>query len=610
MDSCSRRALLRYFVAAPWLVGCAATGISTPQSPAGVDDWRSYRRWRPGDASWPGETDWQALKAQVGGRLVKIDPTLATCSRDSHGTACAEVFRELKNPYFIGDDVSLTQTSGWVDAWTSVPSVYAVAAQTSGDIAAAVDFARSHRLRLVVKGGGHSYLGTSNAADSLLVWTRPMRDITLHERFIATGCTDPATPAVSIGAGVLWMQAYEAVTTRGGRYVQGGGCATVGVAGLVQGGGFGSYSKAYGTAAASLLEAEVVTADGLVRTANACTNADLFWALKGGGGGTFGVITRVTLRTHALPTFFGWVSAAMQAASDEGFRALIEDFLAFCAERLVESHWGEIVNVRPDRTLVIEMSFQGIDAAQAETIWQPFFAKASAISRSVRYVEAPRFRHIDAARRWDSAFFKSHAAGAVRFDDRPGAPPDNLYWAANVSEAGHFIHGFESVWLPRSLLDADGRPRMVDALLAASRYSTVEIHLQKGLAGASAEVLAQARDTAMNPAVLSAFALAICGSEGPPAFVGMTGHEPDLSSARGNASKVARAMRELRKVVPDPASYVAESSYFEADWSRCYWGPHYPRLLDIKRKYDPEGLFFVHHGVGSEAWSDDGFART
>ena len=89
--------------------------------------------------------------------------------------------------------------------------------------------------------------------------------------------------------------------------------------------GFGGYSKAYGTAAASLLEAEVVTADGIVRTANACTNADLFWALKGGGGGTFGVVTRVTLRTHRLPSFFGWVSATMRAESDESFRTLLED---------------------------------------------------------------------------------------------------------------------------------------------------------------------------------------------------------------------------------------------------------------------------------------------
>ena len=607
MCTYSRRALLGRLAAMPLLGSC--TTAERPATSLALDTKTSLRRCRPGDPDWPTESDWQALRQQVGGRLVKIAPTLATCERDPHGTACAEVFRELKNPYFIGDDVSLTQTSGWVDAWTSVPSVYAVAAQSASDVAAAVNFARERRLRLVVKGGGHSYLGTSNAADSLLVWTRPMRDIKVHDAFVAKGCQGAATPAVSIGAGAVWMQAYEAVTTRAGRYVQGGGCATVGVAGLLQGGGFGSYSKAYGTAAASLLEAEVVTADGVVRIANACTNADLLWALKGGGGGTFGVVTRVTLRTHELPPCFGWVSATLQASTNEGFRSLLDDFLALCSETLVNPHWGEIVNVRPDRILDIQMSFQGLDAKRAESIWQPFFAKVGASSRSVRFLEVPRFRQIEAVHRWDAAFFKSHAAGAVRTDDRPGASPGNVYWSANVSEAGHFIHGFESVWLPRSLLDPEGRPGLVDALVAASRHSTVEIHLQKGLAGASAEVIEQTRDTAMNPAVLNAFALAICGSEGPPAFVGLAGHEPNLSEARRNAAKVARAMRELRKAVADVGSYVAESSYFEGDWKQCYWGPHYDRLREIKNKYDAEGLFVVHHGVGSEAWSEDGFTR-
>ena len=88
------------------------------------------------------------------------------------------------------------------------------------------------------------------------------------------------------------------MTTVAGRYVQGGGCTTVGVAGLILGGGFGSFSKSYGMAGAALLEAEIVTADGRVRIANACTNADLFWALKGGGNGSFGVVTRLTLRTR------------------------------------------------------------------------------------------------------------------------------------------------------------------------------------------------------------------------------------------------------------------------------------------------------------------------
>ena len=90
---------------------------------------------------------------------------------------------------------------------------------------------------------------------------------------------------MSIEPGAIWGHAYNEVTTKGGRYVQGGGCMTVGVAGLILGGGFGSFSKAFGTAGASLLEAEVVTADGDVKIANACSNPDLFWALKGGGGG-------------------------------------------------------------------------------------------------------------------------------------------------------------------------------------------------------------------------------------------------------------------------------------------------------------------------------------
>src|SRR4029434_10459789 len=122
-------------------------------------------------------------------------------------------------------------------------------------------------------------------------------------------------PAVTVGAGAIWGQAYDAVTTKGGRYVQGGGCTTVGVAGLIRSGGFGSFSKHYGLAAAALLEAEVVTADGAVRVANACTHPDLFWGIKGGGGGSLGVVTRVTLRTRELPEYFGAVSGTIQARS-------------------------------------------------------------------------------------------------------------------------------------------------------------------------------------------------------------------------------------------------------------------------------------------------------
>jgi FAD/FMN-containing dehydrogenase len=220
----------------------------------------------------------------------------------------------------LGDEAGLTQSSGWLDAWRSSPSTCVVAAESAAAVSAAVRFASAHNVRLVVKGRGHSYFGASNAPDSLLVWTPRMDTISLHDAFTPAGSGAAPVPAVSVGAGGMWLHTYQAVTGGAGRYVQGGGCTTVGVAGLVQGGGFGHFSKAYGTAAASLLEAEIVTADGVTRVVNDAREPDLFWALKGGGGGTFGIVTRFTLATHPLPETLGAVSLVVKARSDEAFR--------------------------------------------------------------------------------------------------------------------------------------------------------------------------------------------------------------------------------------------------------------------------------------------------
>jgi FAD/FMN-containing dehydrogenase len=143
------------------------------------------------------------------------------------------------------------------------------------------------------------------------------------------------------------MQAYDAVTTKGGKYVQGGGCTTVGVAGLVQSGGFGSFSKHFGLAAGGLLEAEVVTADGKIRVANACTNPDLFWALKGGGGGSYGVVSKVTLRVHDLPEFFGVTNFTIKAASDHTYRRLIREFVSFYQEVSLQRPLGRAGSREP-----------------------------------------------------------------------------------------------------------------------------------------------------------------------------------------------------------------------------------------------------------------------
>ncbi|AMO25284.1 FAD-binding oxidoreductase [Ramlibacter tataouinensis] len=568
-------------------------------------------RVRPSDAAWPAADIWKALAGQLAGSLVAVRSPWTECVRAPAAKACAEVFKQAKNPYFLGDEVALTQTLGWVDAWTSAPSAYAVRARNTADVVTAVNFARNHNLRLVVKGGGHSYQGTSNAPDSLLVWTRDMKDVTLHENWVPRGCEDRMAPAraASIGAGALWAHAYDAVTTRGGGYVQGGGCMTVGVAGLVQSGGFGSFSKAFGLAASSLLEAEVVTADGRARIVNACTNPELFWGLKGGGGSSLGVVTRLTLRVHALPETFGAVNFTVRAKSDAAFRKLIALVTRFYADQLMNPHWGEQIRFRPGNVLVVSMVFQGIERAQAQATWAPFFAQVEGQEQDFSIDFSPLKVVATSARTFWSPTLLKRTLGFIRRDDRPGAPEGNVFWPGDQGQAGQVLHGYQSTWLPAALLQPARHGALCDALFAATRHWGLSLHVNKGLAGAPAEAVAAARDTAMNPAVLDAFALAISGAEEQPAYPGVAGHEPNVALARQRARSIVNAMGALRALVPRWGSYVSESDYFEPDWQQAFWGANYERLAAVKQQYDPDGLFFVHHGVGSEKWSADGFTR-
>ena len=571
----------------------------------------SARRVRPSDPSWPTAKNWEKLNQEVGGRLVKVQSPLAACESLPDSTPCQEVLGNLQNPYYIGDQAGATQTIGWLDGWTSVPSAFAVAVRSTSDVVAAVNFARENNLRLVVKGGGHSYQGTSAAADSLLVWTRGMNRITLHDSFIGQGCAENQPPheAVTVEAGAMWIDVYHAVTTVAGRYVQGGGCATVGVAGLILSGGFGSFSKNYGMAAAALLEAEIVTADGSARTTNASTDPDLFWAIKGGGGGSLGVVTRITLKTSELPAHFGGVRATIRAASDAAFRGLIGQFISFYRDALFNPHWGESVTLGADNTLAITMVFQGLDKKQASDVWQPFFDWVAKSPQDLTFEAKPEIGAMPAQNWWDAEYRRKNSPHSVITDPRPGTPETHVWWASNQSEVGIFVHGYKSSWLPAPLLEKDQQKRLAEALFASSRSWNVGLHFNKGLAGAPPEAVMAARETATNPAVLDSFALAIIAGGSQSVYPGIRGHEPDLAVARKNADQIEKSTEELRKIIPGCGSYLSESDFFERSWQRSFWGTNYPRLLAVKEKYDPAGLFFVHHGVGAEVWSADGFTR-
>lgn len=574
---------------------------------AGLSVKLPYRRVRPTDAAWPDAASWAKLNGTVGGNLMKVQALFRACQTEPNGITCLDAHKNIGNPYWIGDQPAGTENSGWLDAWTPEPSTYAIKARHADDVTAGINFARENKLRLVIKGGGHSYLGTSNAPDSLLIWTRAMNKVTLHDAFVGQGCAGRVVPvpAVSAGAGAMWMDLYQTVTTEGGRYVQGGSCTTVGVAGLVQSGGFNSFSKAFGTAAAGLLEAEIVTADGQVRIVNECNDPDLFWALKGGGGGTFGVVTRVTLRTHDLPQFFGAAWGKIKARSDEALARLIAHFIAFYHETLFNPHWGEHVHFGSDNVLEISMISQGLTPEQALAAWQPFFDWVTA-SPNDFVVVSPL-----GAWAWDArAWWDLDKSPSMLRDTREGAPKHHGWGKGDQGEVGIFLHGYDSLWLPASLLQADRQQSLADALFAASRHQMVRLHIGKGLAGAPSEVRAAALQTATNPAVVDAFTLVIIAEgERPPAYSGYARPAIDLAAARKEAHDIDLAAAELRKIAPNSGSYVSESNYFNRAWQKEYWGENYSKLRAIKSKYDPEGLFCVHHGVGSEDWSADGFTR-
>jgi FAD/FMN-containing dehydrogenase len=559
----NRKAMLS---ASAGAIAATALPISTPASP-------------PPDA-------WQALRERVGGNLVALTSPFDDCRRDPSGSACTALFAQLANPYYIGNRPELTQTLGWTDAWNSQTSRYAVVARNAADVAAAVDFARNHRIKLVVKGGGHSYLGTSNAADSLLVWTRRMRRIALDDE------------TVQLGSGVIWVQAYDAVTTHAGRYVQGGGCTTVGVAGLVLSGGFGSFSKHYGTAASGLVEAEIVTADGRVRVVNASSDPDLYWALKGGGGGTFGVLTQLTLRTHALPEFFGGAFFTVEAASDVVYRELVARFVRFYRASLFDDHWGEQAGFGPDNHLDVSMVFYDLNGEQANAAWQPFLDWVRSRPKDFKLSD-PTIGNVPAQHWWDRAFIEQHYPNAIVPNPLPDASPADFWWKGDGDQAGQYLYGYESLWMPAALLQFP--ERLASSLYDASRTFGFNLHFNKGLAGAPDAAITAALQTATNPAVTRAFALAICADAQPGAYPGIAGHEPNDAAGRASARRIRACVDTLRGAAGEAGAYLSESDYFQDDWQRAYWGENYERLLTIKRRYDPQNLFRVHHGVGSEA---------
>jgi FAD/FMN-containing dehydrogenase len=539
------------------------------------------------------------LKRRVDGRLLEVEHPLAACVGDLTSPVCARALDDLRNPFVIEDHPGAFQTTGWAGAFTSEPSPHAVVAAEVEDIVAAVEFANEHRVRLVVKGTGHDYLGRSSARDSLLVWTHGMREVTVHDSFSISGAARPVVgvPAITVGAGTRWLEVYQAAIERG-RFVLGGGCTSVGAGGgFTLGGGFGSFSRRFGTAAGNVLEMEVVTPAGDVLVVNEVQHPDLFWALRGGGGGTFGIVSKVTFRTHEMPEVLTGVLGTITASNASDYRRLVEELVAFFPD-LVNAHWGEQIRLSNDNTLVVFMMAVDLAEEDVADVWRGLTDRLNRPSDSfaadIQIATGPF------ASLWDTAWWDANMPEMIRHDDRSGTPPGRFWWAANQEEVSQYWNAYQSRWLPVRLFEPSKRRALAAALFEASRHWPIVLHANKALSGAAPEALERDRRTSVNPAVFDAAALVISAAGQQYAFPGLPGREPDPDRAVVTGRKVSEAMRGVRAETPDSGTYLNECDYFEPDWQRAFWGDNYPRLLEIKQRIDPDNVFRVHHGVGSE----------
>lgn len=205
------------------------------------------------------------------------------------GKAARALEEQLLGEILLPEDDAYDRNRAVANARINKRPALIVYCSGSADVIASVQFAREHGLPVVVRAGGHSPAGYSVPNGGILIDVSDMDGIWI----------DPERRAITVQAGATWHDVNHE-TAPFGLAVPGGECPAVGVAGLTLG-GWGYLARSYGLAADNLLSASLVAADGRFLTASAEEYSDLFWALRGGGGNNFGVVTSLTFRLHAVP---------------------------------------------------------------------------------------------------------------------------------------------------------------------------------------------------------------------------------------------------------------------------------------------------------------------
>ncbi|KAE8381537.1 chanoclavine-I synthase oxidoreductase protein [Aspergillus bertholletiae] len=547
-------------------------------------------RCRPWEACWPSEDTWRELNASIAGNLVRLRPIADVCHGPAFNqSACAERRRWSLDSGWRAAQPGALQNWVWesgshvnetchLTAPREAPChqgripLYSAAVDSVEQVQRAVVFARKHNLRLTILNTGHDGAGHSSGPDSFQIHTHGLQGIQYHDDFQPDGSTTPLGSAVTVGAGVQLRDLYRGGSQEGYAVV-GGECPTVGAAGgFLQGGGVSSFmSHTWGLAVDNVLQFEMVTAQGDRVIANADQNPDLFWALRGGGGGTFGVVTRATIRTYPdMPVVIATLTVAVDNVDATFWTTGVTILLAALQEFNRENVAGQF-------------SLKRLSGSGMEASLMMYFlnnTETARINGRLSMVQTT----LGTAGMMATFSSKFLPRLTMAFPMSPDIYPEN--------------HGvvMGSVLVSNQMFTSSDGPRRMADRLSSLPMGPRDRLFTSNLGG---RVMAQ-RDTAMHPAWRSAAHLVNFVRVVEPSVAGK------LAALDGLAHIQMPVLYSLDPKAKVSYLNVADPSEKDPD---VFWGGNYDRLLQIKRGWDLDDLFLTKLGVGSEAWEMDGMCR-
>lgn len=425
------------------------------------------------------------------------------------------------------------------------PPVAILQAKTPQDVADGINYARSTRTPLAVRSGGHNYAGYSTTK-GLLISVAPMNGIRINA----------GKQQVTVGAGAQLINVYNALAARG-LMIPAGTCPTVGIAGNVLGGGFGLSSRKFGLLADNLISAQLVLADGRIVTASAKQNPDLFWAIRGSGGGNFGIATSFTFQAHPVGPLAAFKFQYPWSQGRAAFDAWQQMIPTMTPDLTTSS---ALLNNAPGTTNPDAMGvqvyglFQGT-AADLTALLAPLVAAAG--PAPTQMIQDMTFMQ--------QAFYFGGCDDLTSCQNAPVGTVEPLDYYVKSSYA-------QSLYSTQAI---DTLFAAVEQWPGTSRNCMIESFAYGGAVNAVAPTA-----TAF-PHRNQLFCTQAA------AFFGPTDSQETQQAAVAWLTQLNASMAPFNS----GAAYVNYIDGSQANWQQAYYGANLPRLSKVKRKYDPSNLF-------------------